>query len=276
MAFRKALVLRAARALYVWRWSRIGVSSMAIENVHLIGVCAMATITTHPRNARLRMQAAEFWSGDTGLTLLTISLVALVFVITPMREAAVSGRMLLDVVVISLMIFGAVSVRQSRIATILVVGFICVTAVILAMARFHSAPALHRWGSVLSTITLLLYFRIVLLVVFEAGPITWNRIQGGVCAYLLLGMAWASAYQVIEQLQPGSFHFVIAPADFDQLISKLTYFSFCTLTTVGGDIAPVSPIARSLTIAEATVGQVFPAILISTLVAMAMQSRTKA
>jgi hypothetical protein len=34
--------------------------------------------------------------------------------------------------------------------------------------------------------------------------------------------------------------------------------------------------ARSLTIAEATMGQLFPAILIGALVAMAMQSRPKA
>jgi hypothetical protein len=60
----------------------------------------------------------------------------------------------------------------------------------------------------------------------------------------------------------------------DQLTSKLTYFSFATLTTVGSDITPVYPFARSLTTAEAVVGQLFPAILIGALVAMAMQSRS--
>ncbi len=115
----------------------------------------------------------------------------------------------------------------------------------------------------------------MLLVMFRGGPITWSRIQGGVSAYLLIGMAWASMFQVIEQSRPGSFHFVTAPRDLDQLISKLTYFSFCTITTVGGEVTPISPIARSLTIAEAAVGQLFPAVLIGALVAMAMQSRAK-
>jgi hypothetical protein len=45
---------------------------------------------------------------------------------------------------------------------------------------------------------------------------------------------------------------------------------------VGSEVVPFSPIARSLTIAEAVIGQLFPAILIGALVAMAMQSRTKA
>jgi hypothetical protein len=89
-------------------------------------------------------------------------------------------------------------------------------------------------------------------------------------------MAWASAFQVVEQFQPGSFRFVTAPMDFDQLISKLTYFSFCTLTTVGGEVTPLSPIARSLTIGESMTGQLFPAILIGALVAMAMRAETKA
>jgi hypothetical protein len=231
--------------------------------------------TAQSQEASLRAQMGDFWSGDAGLTLLTLSLIALVFVITPLREAGISGRALLDLIIMVLMVFGTVAVKQNRVDTILVITFISVTALVLSMGRAYPTPMLHQIGCVLSTITLLLYVRIVLLVMFRTGPITWSRVQGGICAYLLLGMAWASAFQIVEQSRPGSFHFVTAPGDFDQLISKLTYYSFCTLTTVGGNISPVSPIARSLTIAEATVGQLFPAIFIGALVAMAMQSRSK-
>jgi hypothetical protein len=88
-------------------------------------------------------------------------------------------------------------------------------------------------------------------------------------------MAWASAYQFVEQRYPGSFQFVSFPADIDQMTSKLTYYSFGTLTTVGTDISAIRPFARALTIAEAVVGQLFPATFIGALVAMAMQSRAK-
>ena len=47
------------------------------------------------------------------------------------------------------------------------------------------------------------------------------------------------------------------------------------ITTMGSDIVPVHPVARSVTTAEGTVGQLFPAILIGALVAMAMESRSK-
>jgi len=235
----------------------------------------MATTTAQPQNIFLRLQMGEFWSGDIGLTLVTISLAMLVFVITPLREAALSGRAVLELIIVALMVYGTVTVKQSRMAAISVVGFISLTAITLGVARMHPSAFLHQVGSVLATITLLLYFRVVLLVMFRAGRITWSRIQGGVCAYLLLGMAWASAFQVVEQHRPGSFRFVGPPLNFDQLISKLTYYSFCTLTTLGSEVTPVSPIARSLTIAEAMVGQLFPAVFIGALVAMAMQSQSK-
>jgi hypothetical protein len=220
------------------------------------------------------LQKGQFWSGDLGLTLITISLLTLVFVITPLREAAIPGRFLVELAILVLMISGALTAEQTRIAKFPVIAFLLATALILCVGRLRPSPLTHQVGSVCSTITLLLYFRIVLLVMFRAGPVTWSRIQGGVCAYLLLGMAWASAFQVLEFRHPGSFRFVTAPQDLDQLISKLTYYSLTVLTSVGGDVAPVSPLARSLTAAEAVAGQLFPAILIGTLVAMAMHAQT--
>lgn len=232
----------------------------------------MATFPAQYR-AQFDLRMSEFWSGDLGLTLVTISLLALVFIITPLREAGLPGRLFFDLIIVSLMIFGVLATGQSRLAKFSVITFVLITAAFLALARFHPSPWLQQVASVLSTITLLLYAYIVLAVMFRAGPVSWSRIQGGASAYMLVGMAWASGFQLLEETRPGSFHFVTAPRDFDQLISKLTYFSFCTLTTLGGDVVPISPIARSLTIAEAMIGQLFPAILIGALVAMAMQSR---
>jgi hypothetical protein len=47
-----------------------------------------------------------------------------------------------------------------------------------------------------------------------------------------------------------------------------------TLTTVGfGDIAAVHPVARSLVMVEALVGQLYPAILLARLVTLQMETR---
>jgi hypothetical protein len=56
--------------------------------------------------------------------------------------------------------------------------------------------------------------------------------------------------------------------------SRLIYFSFGTLTSVTyGDAYPIHRIARSLAMAEALIGQLYPSVLIATLVGMALQAR---
>src|SRR5262249_29875280 len=148
--------------------------------------------------------------------------------------------------------------------------------VMLWVSRVDPTPFYNRLSSACSILSLLLYVRIVLLVMFREGPITWSRLQGGISAYMLIGLAWGTAFRLLEEVHAGSFHFVSQPVSVDDLNSKLVYFSFATLTTVGfGDVLPLHPVARSLAIAEALIGQLFPAVLIGALVGMAMQSRPK-
>ena len=112
----------------------------------------------------------------------------------------------------------------------------------------------------------------VLFRVLRKGEITLYRVQGAVAAYLLLGLAWTSAYEVVLLASPSAFRFPDANAD----LLSLLYFSFVTLTTVGyGDITPVLPVARSLAVSEAPAGQIFPAVLIARLVSMEIAARVR-
>lgn len=233
----------------------------------------MANKERQNHTALFQMQMSEFWSGDIGLTLVSIALIILIFVIFPLRQAGLTGRAFLDLVMVTLMISGALVVKQSRIVTAGVVALVILAACMLWISRLHPTLLLRELSSALSILVMLVYVRIVLLVMFRQGHVTWSRIQGGVCAYLMLGLAWASAYDLVEQVHSGAFRFASSPANIDELTGKLVYFSFVTLTTVGyGDVVPLSPYARSLAMAEAMVGQLFPAILIGALVAMAMRA----
>ena len=50
--------------------------------------------------------------------------------------------------------------------------------------------------------------------------------------------------------------------------------SFVTLTSIGyGDIVPLHPLARSLAILEAVIGQLFPATLLARLVSLELEGR---
>ena len=117
---------------------------------------------------------------------------------------------------------------------------------------------------------------VVLTQVFREGPITSQRIEGAVAVYLLLGLAFAFAYAVIDLRWPGAF-VPAAPTALiahDDAVSRFMYFSFVTLTTTGyGDITAVHPVARSLVSMEALAGQLYPAILLARLVSMELYFR---
>ena len=88
--------------------------------------------------------------------------------------------------------------------------------------------------------------------------------------YLVLGLFWSFAYELVARLQPGSFAFTAA-ADSGRMLSGFSglYFSFITLGTVGyGDIAPVSNVARMLAMLEATVGVFYMTVLVARLVSL--------
>jgi len=111
---------------------------------------------------------------------------------------------------------------------------------------------------------------VVLAQTFRAGPVNVHRIQGAVAAYLLLGLAWALAYELVALGAAGAFS---GTGLGGAVRPDFIYFSFVTLTTVGyGDVTPVDPVARSLAVAEALTGQLYPAILLARLVSLATGS----
>jgi hypothetical protein len=104
--------------------------------------------------------------------------------------------------------------------------------------------------------------------VFSPGTVTFDRILGAVVLYVLIGVVWAEAYQLISIRVPGAYAGIAHDSSsIDR--SSWIYFSFVTLTTVGyGDITPVAHAARSLAILEALIGQLYPAIVLARLVSL--------
>jgi hypothetical protein len=99
-----------------------------------------------------------------------------------------------------------------------------------------------------------------------SDEISANRIVGAICIYLMLGAIWSICYAMLEISAPGSFKGLTELAD-QGLNPDWVYFSFVTLTTLGyGDITPLTQSARTLSFAEAIVGQFYIAILVAGLV----------
>src|SRR5208337_1410535 len=128
----------------------------------------------------------------------------------------------------------------------------------------------------LSLIYLGILLAVVIAQVFRDGPVTAHRIRGAIVIYLLLGVMWAFTYQVVALTIPQAFRLPegLIAGEPDALRRELTYFSVVTLTTTGyGDITAVHPVARTLVMLEALVGQLYPAIVLAWLVSLAIMHR---
>jgi hypothetical protein len=144
------------------------------------------------------------------------------------------------------------------------------------IVEFNSSLAHLGWDTAVKVSGLAILVVMTLTHTFRPGPISVHRVMGGVAAYLLIGLTWAFGYKLLMERRPDAIHFESSVAGIPTgEPSRLIYFSFSTLTSVGyGDVRPVHRIARSLATAEALIGQLYPSILIATLVGMSLQSRS--
>jgi voltage-gated potassium channel Kch len=104
----------------------------------------------------------------------------------------------------------------------------------------------------------------------EERGITLQTMFGVLCLYLLIGLAYASALETIQEvfndpplapLDPRYYKDGVRHAEF-------LYFSFATLTTVGyGDLVAITNLGRSLAITEALFGQIYLVTVVALIVA---------
>jgi hypothetical protein len=126
-------------------------------------------------------------------------------------------------------------------------------------------------GHLMGATLLLLGLAVVVKAILISPERTLDSVFGAICGYLLLGMAWALLYSVVDSVWPGSFAVRIELAQYVEngraRIQLLVYHSFVTLTTLGyGDVTPVSAPARTFAWVEAMTGQFYLTVLVAGLV----------
>ena len=137
------------------------------------------------------------------------------------------------------------------------------------------------WISAIFRMPLLFLFSISVNILFFM-IVTWSLIKhlidsklvtiriifDAIIIYLMIGLIFAMIVSMIDHFDPGAFRFPaeggITPVFH---FHDFTYFTFTTLSTTGyGDILPLKPYTRSLSILIAITGQMYIAIIISMLV----------
>ena len=191
----------------------------------------------------------------------------LLLVIYPYVVAGPAGPVALKVLSSIILITGvyAVSYRRRQIVIAVLLG---IPAFVFGWLHvITGVPALDKAESVFTLLFYAFTALIVLSRVLTTRRIATDTIYGAVSVYLLMGLTWATAYDLVEGITPGSFS--AGPGEV-LTFPAFIYYSFVTLATLGyGDITPITDQARSLAVLETVSGTLYIAVLIARLVAAA-------
>jgi len=221
---------------------------------------------------RFRLHPWHFWADETGLTCLLIFSLGYFIVLNSLGEfwfGRLAARLFFSLVIVA----GVLTTFKQRWLSFLVIVLATASLALNWAEEFRPAACLAVLTNSITLIYLGLLLAVVIAQVFRDGPVTAHRIRGAIVIYLLLGVMWAFAYQVVALSIPQAIRLPegLTAGDPDALRRELTYFSVVTLTTTGyGDITAVHPVARTLVMLEALVGQLYPAIVLAWLVSLAI------
>jgi len=212
----------------------------------------------------------ERWR-DPLLTALTIMLVLLMFVLAPLRAEQIPGAQEIGFALVAVLT-GAVLILSGKRFAIWALLTAILLAAIAAIHRLYQPSILDVYLD--ATAWLLISLALIVevgRVVFGPGRVTYHRVLGAVLLYLAMGLAFAALFTFIGAASPVAFSgFVVK--DSATLADTMIYFSFGALTGIGsGDIMALHPIARSVVLVEAMIGQLYPATLLARLVTLEIE-----
>lgn len=224
-------------------------------------------------NNKSRLYRLQRDHSDRLLSILTILLLVMMFVVAPIQAAGISirGIEVFGFIVGSAMVGGVLVISANSTATIIILGGFLLNALV-AVARL-TTPLTYdlylvamAWFIIVSTLGF-----VVAQKVFGSGRVSFHRILGAILLYLLIGLAFVSLFTLVGLVEPNAFNGLVLE-DNQKTASSVIYFSFVTLTSTGyGDIYPVNPIARSLCNLETIIGQLYPATLLARLVTLEIE-----
>lgn len=221
----------------------------------------------------------RYWrQGDRHLLLL-VTLVATLLLI-PLIGSLLIERIMVGACFTLIFVAGVLANRNRPLVFKLAIA-LAAAAIVFEWGRVASDHvAWQMLGFVAGTVFFAFTAVMILIGVVRDRLGTTQAVYGAICGYLLLGLAWAHGYLLIEHVEPEAFHFgherlESSMTDSDSTaLSQMVYYSFVTMTTLGyGDITPLTPLSQTVTWMQAVTGQLFLAVLIARLVSELPGSR---
>ncbi len=202
-------------------------------------------------------------------------LLATVFIAAPFIDMMESGEWI-EIILVSVLMSSAALAIGARRATFAWAVFLLMPTLAARWVDHLSPGSLPTWvGQATGLVFMAFVVAHLLRFVLRAPRVGREVLSAAVAVYLLLGLAWADVFTLVADVQPRSFNITPGLDGQDQMSGVTAlYYSFGTLTTGGsGDITPRTPVARILSVAEATMGTLYLAVLIARLVGLVAPAR---
>jgi len=201
-----------------------------------------------------------------------LAVVLLLLTLPPfIEEGGLIDVALTEVLLPVMFVLCILSCARTRIQLVLGIGLLLAMQVMRLAAQASGISLLESVYPLLAFSFLVYISSIILRKIFvDTDEVDIDTILGSIVVYLLIGIAWAFLYVMIEVAVPGSFTIgEAAEITFEGTFDRFIGFSFITLTTLGyGNIVPVTGRADVFAYMEAIVGQIYMTVLVARLVAM--------
>ncbi len=197
-----------------------------------------------------------------------LAALALLLLIDPFLNGVV-GQTVLDSFLVVTLISAIIACANTR--RHVVIGVSLATSVLIALL-LRRLLEFEVFDVALSMLAISFFGYVIALIlgsVFrDSRRVSTDTICGALSVYLLLGLLWAFAFALLEQMVPGSFSGMEEGTSFTKY-KRFLGFSFVTLTTLGyGNVVPLTPRADALAMSNAIVGQLYLTVLVARLVAL--------
>ena len=176
--------------------------------------------------------------------------------LSPLLESLFALKLVVNLFYTLVLVTAVYAVSQSR--RQLVSAALLALPMLVAMwaTRLVEIPHLRNWGLAFGTIFVLYVLIVIIGHIARCRRIERDLLYGAIVVYLLMGLMWTFAFELLEGLTPGAFQFPENAIAEDPY--RFVYFSFVTLATLGyGDMIPATPLAGALTILEAVIAQMY-------------------
>lgn len=207
---------------------------------------------------------------------LFLSLIVFLFSAAVVAEYPGSiGEDIFSIVTMLMLIVSIKSLKSEKTWMWAVYALIALFIILTASAKFFEHQVTVYFTLAILLIFFIGSFMMAAKQVLFVGDIDGNKIIGSLSLYILLGLVWAVIYLMLVVMDPSAFSGV-EESTWQQGFSRIAYYSFVTLTTLGyGDILPTNHVAEFFVYMEAIIGVFYMAIIVSSLISLRLSAVEK-